>query len=113
MQQHRNGRRNPHPIQNNYPYFPINLEEEIRRRQPDQALFKESELWYLLFALVTAKVDVRKHGGRVGDIKPANVFIDNERRVKVVNLFSSTRETSAFEKAKDFENSALNVLLAP
>lgn len=67
----------------------------------------------MLFALVTAKVDVRKHGGRVGDIKPANVFIDNERRAKVVNLFSSTRETSAFEKAKDFENSALNVLLAP
>jgi hypothetical protein len=78
------------------------LADEIKRRQSDEAYFKESELWYLFFALVVSKVDLKKHGGRVGDIKPANVFIDNERRAKVVNLFTSSKETSAFEKGKDF-----------
>jgi serine/threonine protein kinase len=63
---------------------------------------------------VTAKVDVRKHGERVGDIKPANVFIDNDRVAKVVNMYSSPKETSGFTKAKeDFENPHLDVLLAP
>lgn len=70
-------------------------------------------MWYLLFSLVTAKIDLRKHGERVGDIKPANVFIDHERRAKVVNIYSSSKETTAFEKAKDFENPHLDVLLAP
>lgn len=67
----------------------------------------------MLFALVAAKVDVRKHGERVGDIKPANVFIDSDRRAKVVNLLTSSKETSGFEKVKDFENPNLDVLLAP
>ena len=49
----------------------------------------------------------------VGDIKPANVFIDNQRRAKVVNLLSSSKETTGFEKAKDFENPYLDSLLAP
>jgi hypothetical protein len=43
----------------------------------------------LLYALVAAKIDLKKNGERVGDIKPANVFIDQERRAKVVNLFTS------------------------
>lgn len=62
---------------------------------------------------MAAKIDLRKHGERVGDIKPANVFIDHERRAKVVNIYSSSKETTAFEKAKDFENPHLDVLLAP
>jgi serine/threonine protein kinase len=67
----------------------------------------------LLFALITAKVDLRKHGGRVGDIKPENVFIDSERKAKVVNIYTSSKETTNFEKAKDYENASLDVFLAP
>lgn len=59
---------------------------------------------------MAAKVDLRKHGYQVGDIRPFNVFIDNERRVKVVNRLSSTLEVSAFSKAKNLET---GLLLAP
>jgi serine/threonine protein kinase len=100
-----------HLLQNNYPYFPINLAEEIASRKPDNASFKESELWYLLYALVAAKVNLGRHGYQVGDIKPQNVFINSEHRVKVVNLLTSSRQTSAFTKAKNYESIAL--LLAP
>jgi serine/threonine protein kinase len=63
--------------------------------------------------LVAAKIDLRKHGYRLGDIKPENVFIDEERRIKIVNILTSSNEKYAYDKAKDFENASLNVLLAP
>lgn len=61
--------------------------------------------------MVAAKVDLKNHGYQVGDIKPQNVFINSDRKIKVVSLLTSVRETSAFAKAKNYESTAL--LLAP
>lgn len=67
----------------------------------------------MLLALVNAKNDLRNYGGKIGDIKPENIFIDNNGSVKIGNLFSSPKETNAFTKAKDYANPNLNVFLAP
>lgn len=42
-----------------------------------------------MYGLVTAKIDTREHGYRVGDIKPSNIFINKDRQIKVANLLSS------------------------
>lgn len=63
--------------------------------------------------MVNAKSHLRNYGGRIGDIKPENVFIDNNGKVKIANILSSPKETNAFTKAKDYANPNLNVFLAP
>ncbi len=67
----------------------------------------------MLYGLVAARVDLKNYGGRVGDIRPENVFIDNSGKVKIVNILTSPNETNAFTKAKDNHNPDLNVILAP
>lgn len=57
-------------IQAQYPHFPYLLSELIKQRQAERQLFKESELWFLLFALAAAKQDIKKHSKKLGDIKP-------------------------------------------
>jgi hypothetical protein len=89
--------------QNNYPYFPINLPDEIAKRKPEQAFFKESELWYLLYALVAAKMDLRMHGYRLGDVRPQSELIDNKGKAKVANLLSAPNQTTAFAKPKIYK----------
>lgn len=63
--------------------------------------------------MVRAKNDLATYGGRIGDIRPENVFIDNNGNVKIASILSSPRETNAFTKAKDYQNPNLNVFLAP
>jgi len=64
----------------------------------------------LLYALTTAKIDLRDHGFRLGDIKPSNIFINKDRKAKIVNLISSPLETTNYHRAL---RSSSDVFLAP
>jgi serine/threonine protein kinase len=97
----------------NYPPFPYLLSDEIKRRQDEKVYFKEKELFYLLYALVAVKVDALERGETVGDIKPENVFINHEEKVKIGILPSFPYESTNFEKAKDPLGKSKNVVLAP
>ncbi len=99
--------------QNLYPYYPHTLEKLIRERQDSQTLFKESELWYVLFALAAAKRDLKGRSAKFGDIKPENIFISDDGRVKVASQYSWPGELPSFERATDMERYNYNGLLAP
>jgi len=44
----------------------------------------------LLYALAAAKQDIRQHSKKLGDIKPENIFVNDEGFVKIVNVLSWT-----------------------
>lgn len=60
--------------------------------------FSEEELWYLLYSLTSAARDFSKLGSKVGDIRPYNIFINEEGQLKIANLFSWPYEKTNFEK---------------
>ena len=75
-------------IQNQYPLYPYQLSTLIKQRRTENAIFKESELWYVLYALAVAKQDIRERSPKLGDIKPENIFVNEEGRLKVANIYS-------------------------
>lgn len=113
VRQHWNTHRNWNPMQNTYPNYPYTLSELIKQRQPDRRLFKESELWYVLYALTAAKRDIGGRTKKLGDIKPENVFVNEDGKVKVASQFSWPDEHPSFVRALDLEKIAYNGLLAP
>ena len=82
-----------------------------KQRKQEGQLYLESELWYLLYALVHAKADVPSR--RLGDIKPENVFANSTGQVKVVNEWSWPNENSSFVQALENMNATFTSLLAP
>lgn len=61
-----------------FPYYPYLLTEEIESRVGKKKLFDESELWYLLYALMQAKKDMKPSFSKVGDIRPHNIFVNDQ-----------------------------------
>ena len=80
---------------NNYPYL---LTEEIYNRRGKKSKFTEQELWYLLFSLVAAKKSMADLHLKVGDIRPENVFLNEDGKIKVANLDSWPCQISNFQK---------------
>lgn len=85
----------------NYPYL---LTDEIYNRKGKKSRFEEWELWYLLFCLSAAQNDMKQHlNSKIGDVRPENVFINAEGKIKTSNLLSWPGEKSGFNKAFDNE----------
>ena len=79
-----------------YPCFPYLLTNEIHDRKGKKHLFNEQEMWYLLFSMAKAK----KQNGRVlGDIRPKNIFLNEEGSIKLPNRDSWPYEKAKLEKA--------------
>ena len=85
-------RRHWHPygiyllIQAFYPNYPYQLSAMAREHKKEGTFFKESELWYLLYTLSSAKNALPNH--KIGDARLENVFADGNGRLKVVNCYS-------------------------
>jgi serine/threonine protein kinase len=79
----------------NYPYL---FEEEIENRVSMDKHFEEEELWYLLYSLVTTARDFSSLERKVGDIRPSNIFINEEGQLKIANLCSWPYEKPNFDK---------------
>lgn len=115
MWKHWNLNGNFHLIQNHYPYFPHILSDLIKERHLDKKLFKESELWFALYSLTAALVDIRRHGDstrKLGDINPQNVFVNDEGHIRVANVYSWPHERCSYWKVLENDRYE-NTLLAP
>jgi hypothetical protein len=60
--------------------------------------FEEEELWYLLFSLSSCAKDFSKIDRKIGDVRPHNIFINEEGQIKIANAFSWPYEKTNFEK---------------
>lgn len=67
----------------------------------------------MLYGLAMAKHDVEGRARQLGDIKPENIFINQDGKLKVANQFSWPDELPSFCKALDLNNANYNGLLAP
>lgn len=84
----------------NYEGCLLVLAEEIRQRGEVSKYFEERELWYLLYCLVTASMTFRQLDSKIGDVRPLNIFInDNTGVVRVGNRYSWPVEPTNYEKA--------------
>lgn len=82
-----------------YPNYPYLLAEELENRRGKKKAFQENELWYLLYALVSAKKNMRPAFSKVGDIRPHNIFVNEAGDVKIANLYSWPNESTNYRKA--------------
>ena len=63
-------------------------------------MFEENELWYLLFSLVSASTEFFKANTFLGDIRPHNIFFNEDGLIKIAHYFSWPGEQTNFEKTK-------------
>ena len=76
------------------------LSEEIRDRVKERENdFSSTELWYLAFNLLQSASIFHSQGMKVGDIRPENVFINEEGLTKVANLYSWPQEGANYDKS--------------
>ncbi|KRX00069.1 Protein kinase-like domain [Pseudocohnilembus persalinus] len=66
-----------------YEYYTHNLDVEITRRHKRAEYFTENEIWYLLDSLVSACYFMQKNGIYHGDIRPVNVYLNNQGQTKL------------------------------
>jgi hypothetical protein len=83
------------PIQIYYPSFPYLLTNEIHDRKGRQQFFNEQEMWYLLFSMAKAKKQNEINEQLMGDIRPNNIFLNEEGSIKLPN-----RDSWPYEKSK-------------
>lgn len=70
-------------------------------------------MWYVLYALAAAKQDLKGRTPKLGDIKPENIFVNDDGKVKIANIYSWPNETPSFIRAIDQDKLSYNGLLAP
>ena len=61
-------------------------------------LFDESEIWYLLYTAVSAAKDFQKIKIKLGDVRPQNIFINEDGQVKLANVYSWPNEDNNYMK---------------
>lgn len=75
------------------------MSQEISHRSGRQLPFSESEIWLLLLCIVKADGEARSAGDCLVDIRPNNVFQDEEAKIKIASLSSWPHSHTAFERA--------------
>lgn len=60
--------------------------------------FEEEELWYLLYSLCSSARDFSRIDSKIGDVRPYNIFINEEGQIKIANLHSWPNEKTNFDK---------------
>ena len=50
--------------------------------------FEEEEIWYLLSSLVSSAKDFSTIDSKIGDVRPYNIFINEEGQIKIANIFT-------------------------
>jgi hypothetical protein len=56
-------------------------------------------MWYLLYSIVKAKKQNEDHSKVMGDIRPKNIFLNEEGSIKVPNSVTWPYENSKLAKA--------------
>ena len=79
----------------NYPYL---LKEEVENRKPTHQHFSETEMWYLVYGLVSVHSLFKMLDMKIGDVRPQNIFINESGQIKIGNLCSWPSERTNYEK---------------
>lgn len=61
--------------------------------------FQETEIWYLLYILISSAAEFHKRKMKLGDIRPQNIFINKQGQVKLANTLSWPREQNNYFKS--------------
>ena len=73
----------------------INIHRELNKP------FKEEELWYIFYQCIDSLLYIHKEGGIIHrDIKPLNIFIDDNLKIKIGDFGVSALDQSEFERVK-------------
>lgn len=97
--QHRRTHSTSPATQIEYDHYPQLLSTEIAVRRKEGRRFTESELWYLLLAVVLAKCELDDSSHTLGDLQPGNIFLNAEQAVKVASLYSWPGQTTSYRRA--------------
>ena len=65
---------------------------------PNSHHFNETEMWYLLYGLISSASIFRALETKVGDIRPSTIFINECGQIRVANLCSWPNEKTNYEK---------------
>lgn len=84
-----------------YPNYPYLLHEEIYDRSGKKGDFKEQEIWYLLLSLLQAKRQAEDHGSSLSDVRPKNIFLNQEGLIKTATPFSWPLASTKYQKSLD------------
>ena len=90
-------------IQIDYQNYPYLLTEEIYDRRGKKARFTEVEIWFLLYSMVRARNQAIQINQSLVDIRPSNIFLNEDGRIKVSCSISWPLEISNIQKAMDKE----------
>jgi serine/threonine protein kinase len=82
----------------NYPYL---LHEEIYDRSGKKGDFKEQEIWYLLLSLLEAKRQAEDNATFLNDVRPKNIFLNQEGLIKTATPFSWPLSATKYQKSLD------------
>ena len=74
------------------------LSDEIKNRKKLNNPAAESELWSLIYSLSQLGSDYHKCNIKTGDIRPSNIFFNDNGDVKVVTQHSWPEESTNYEK---------------
>ena len=88
----------PADIQLLFENFPYLFHNEIENRMSMNRHFEEAELFYLLYTLLLSAQDFSLLNSKIGDVRPYNIFINDEGQVKIANRFSWPYEKANFYK---------------
>lgn len=61
--------------------------------------FEETELWFLLFHLVTGSSLFQRKKQKSGDIRPRNILIDEKGDIAIINTLSFPDELTNYYKS--------------
>lgn len=84
----------------NYPYL---LTEEIYDRRGKKTRSQEVQIWFLLYSMVRARNQAIQINQSLVDIRPSNIFLNEDGRIKVACSLSWPLEISNIQKAMDKE----------
>jgi serine/threonine protein kinase len=74
------------------------LNTEIEKRKAAGKIYAEKDLWYILFAIVSALAQFQHFQIYHGDIKPINIFVTTEGFIKVADQGFLTLGETAYSK---------------
>ena len=90
-------------IQLDYENYPYLLTEQIHDRRGKNSRFSEVELWFLLYSLVRANGQACQLNQQLVDLRPTNIFLNEDGNIKVSTNLSWPLEISNIQKAMDKE----------
>ena len=80
-------------------FYEHDLDEEIDTRILNQDHFKEEELWYLIFAIISALKHFQLFNVIHGDIRPKNIFLTPYGQAKLADNGVLNSLPNAYSKA--------------